>query len=127
MKHPVEVCPLSRGVMLPMAQPLSLPLQQSLRFFYFLIPAGLSVYLTVHFPPWESYGLTLFREMDIKWVRLLLYTDGICLRKRDSETHLPCHTPFGSSLSAPLACRNLRCLRRFTSVSHTTHPSALPH
>jgi hypothetical protein len=61
MKDQTEVCPLSRGVMLPIAQPLSLPLQEGLRFFRPPLPAALSVGLTVHFPFWERYGLTKFR------------------------------------------------------------------
>src|SRR5215475_1918846 len=61
MKDQTEVCPLSRGVMLPRAQPLSLPLPEGLRFFRPPLPAALSVGLTVHVPWRERYGLPKLR------------------------------------------------------------------
>jgi hypothetical protein len=61
MKDQTEVCPLSREVMLPMAQPLSLLLPEGLRFFRPPLPAALSVGLTAHVPWRERYGLTKFR------------------------------------------------------------------
>ena len=57
-KTNTEVCPLSRRVML---QLVSLPLQQSIRFFGYPIPASLSARLTACFPRRERYGLTTFR------------------------------------------------------------------
>ena len=53
MKDHAEVCPLSRGVMLPnnsAAQPLSISLPDGLRLLRFPIPAPLSAHLTVCFP-----------------------------------------------------------------------------
>ncbi len=47
MKDLVEVCPLSRGVML---QLLSTPLQGSIRFFHIPLPAPPSVSLAGYFP-----------------------------------------------------------------------------
>ena len=44
MKYPMEVCPLSRGVMF---QPLSIPLQNGLRFFPDELPGVGSVRLAV--------------------------------------------------------------------------------
>ena len=51
IQHPVEVCPLSRGVMLPTeAQPLSNPLQAGLRFLHHPLPAVPSARLAARFP-----------------------------------------------------------------------------
>ena len=58
MKDHAEVCPLSRGVMF---QPLSLPLQESLRFFRIPLPALSSAHLAVAYRSLEEIGLTVFR------------------------------------------------------------------
>jgi len=47
MNYHTEVCPLSREVTF---KPLSVSLQNGIRFFCFLIPALLSVDLTGNFP-----------------------------------------------------------------------------
>lgn len=52
-----EVCPVSRGVMF---QPLSRPLQPGVRFLCDPIPAPPTVFLTVHLPKGQRYGLTTF-------------------------------------------------------------------
>jgi hypothetical protein len=52
-----EVCPLSRGVMLPKAQLLSIPLQNGIRFFPRPLPAPLSTYLTAYLPSGSDTGL----------------------------------------------------------------------
>src|SRR4051794_7487926 len=55
-----EVCPLSRGVM---SQPLSAPLQRSLRFLRHPLPAQSTAFLTVRLPAilrWRPYRLTTF-------------------------------------------------------------------
>ena len=52
-----EVCPVSRGVMF---QPLSKPLQPGVRFLCDPIPAPPTVFLTVHLPTGQRYGLTTF-------------------------------------------------------------------
>ena len=46
-RHPLEVCPLSRGANL---EPLSIRLQGSVRFLQHPLPTSLSTYLTVRFP-----------------------------------------------------------------------------
>jgi hypothetical protein len=62
MRDRVEVCSLSRGVILPvLAQLLSSPLQGGLRFFHFLVPTPPSAALAGRFPLRERYGLTMFR------------------------------------------------------------------
>lgn len=46
----MEVCPLSRGVILPVAQLLSAPLQSGFRFFHLPLPALPSARLAACFP-----------------------------------------------------------------------------
>ncbi len=58
-KDPMEVSPLSRGVMSPL---LSASLQDGLRFFHPPLPATPSVPLTSGFPLRESDRLTTFRR-----------------------------------------------------------------
>jgi hypothetical protein len=54
----MEVCSLSREVMLPdVAQLLFAPLQSDLRFFHPPLPAFLSACLTARFPSREKYGV----------------------------------------------------------------------
>src|SRR5687768_8811159 len=52
-----EVCPLSRGVMLPKAQLLSIPLRKGIRFFPRPLPAPLSTCLTAYLPSGSDTGL----------------------------------------------------------------------
>src|SRR5215471_4262724 len=47
--------------MVPLAQLLSIPLQDGVRFFLRPLPASLSAGLTAHCPWWERDGLTTFR------------------------------------------------------------------
>ncbi len=59
----MEVCPLSREVMLAQApQPLSAPLQRGLCFLHRPLPAAPSVRLAVFLPREECNGLTMFRR-----------------------------------------------------------------
>ncbi len=53
----MEVGPLSRGVILLLAQPLSVPLQNSLRFFHLPLPAVPSACLATHLPGGRTTGL----------------------------------------------------------------------
>ncbi len=46
----MEVCPLSRGMMLLLAQSLSISLQDGFRFFHFPLPTPPSAHLAVCFP-----------------------------------------------------------------------------
>jgi hypothetical protein len=66
VQHHGEVCPLLRSVMLSIerTQPISAPLQSSLRFLPDLLPAPPSIPLTVDLSPFasgERYGFILFR------------------------------------------------------------------
>jgi hypothetical protein len=56
-----EVCPLSRGVILPKAQLLFIPLRNGIRFLPHPLTASLSICLTAYLPHRERYGLTVFR------------------------------------------------------------------
>jgi len=56
----VEVGPLSRGVMLPTAQPLSRRLPPGIRLLHHPLPASRSPCLTAGTPCRERYGLTVF-------------------------------------------------------------------
>ncbi len=60
MRHRMEVCPLSCGVILLLAQLLSAPLLCGFRFLHLPIPAGPSASLAARFPVWETYGFTTF-------------------------------------------------------------------
>jgi len=82
IQHQTEVCPLSRGVMLPPAgaQPLSTSLQGGLRFLRHPLPAIPSARLAVCFPYFaQCKGRTtgLPRSACVPaWVRFPLYTGG---------------------------------------------------
>jgi hypothetical protein len=54
MRHPMEVCSLSRGAKF---KPLSDPLQAGFRFLHHPLPAAPSAYLTAGFPIGRASGL----------------------------------------------------------------------
>src|SRR5512136_1138182 len=67
MRDQTEVCPLSRGVMLPNAQPLSASLQDRVRFFRPPLPAAPSPSLTVRIPlEVEHNGLTQLTAVELR-------------------------------------------------------------
>src|SRR5215470_18891877 len=63
-----EVCPLSRGVILPKAQLLSIPLRNGIRFFPHPLPAPLSICLTAYLPLGSDTGLPCSACLP-EWVR----------------------------------------------------------
>jgi hypothetical protein len=67
-KDQKEVCPLSRGVMSPKAQLLSIPLQNGIRFFPHPLPAPLSICLTAYLPRGSDTGLPCSACLP-EWVR----------------------------------------------------------
>src|SRR4029453_9822900 len=105
-----------------LAQLLSTPLPDGLRFFPRPIPASPSVRLTAHFPWRERDGLTTFRTSTIGCVRLYLFAGGATSAGDDAGASPPGHLPFGPSLSAPLACWFSRRLSvvHFRSPCHPT-------
>src|SRR5215813_9974498 len=76
-KDQMDVCPLARGVMLRGAQPLSIPLQDGLRFFHPPTPARLSACLAARFPSRETYGVAMFRLSHNEWGRRALSTGSV--------------------------------------------------
>src|SRR5215510_7078564 len=63
-----EVCTLSRGVILPKAQLLSIPLRNGIRFFPRPLPAPLSICLTTYLPSGSDTGLPCSACLP-EWVR----------------------------------------------------------
>lgn len=58
----------------------------------------------------EEYGLTTFRVSTKEWVRSRLFAGDASSAVDEFEASTPGHLPFGSSLSAPLACHTSRRL-----------------
>jgi hypothetical protein len=114
MKDRMEVCPLSRGVMLDVAliapQPLSAPLQDDFRFFHHPLPAALSASLAARFPWGKTTGLPSSVTAPTAWFRSRLFAGGASSAIGEMGTPIPDPLPFGSSLSASLACSRLRRL-----------------
>lgn len=71
----MEVCPLARGVMLLVAQPLSVSLQNGIRFFHLPLPAVLSARFAACFPKGKTTGLPRFACVPVR-VRSRLFADG---------------------------------------------------
>src|SRR5215813_2141151 len=63
-----EVCPLSRGVISPKAQLLSIPLRKGIRFLPHPLPAPLSICLTAYLPRGSDTGLPCSTCLP-EWVR----------------------------------------------------------
>ena len=121
MRHPEEVCPLSRRMML---QSLSAPLQDGIRFFLILLPAPAWAFLTVRLPtiPGANTGLPCTTKVIYERFRRCLSTGGSCCQ-RDSNTegmHLPTYL-----LVQARYCKQLWLVlthdvyRQFTYVRHT--------
>lgn len=122
----MEVCPLSRGVMLPLG---STPIP-AITAWLSLFPSS-----STHSPISLSYGLLslwgramgLPRSAYIPLSGLGSACSPVAFLSacRDGEARTPSHVPFGSSLSAPLACRFSRRLSAVHfSYPYRPHPSA---
>ena len=111
-RHRREVSPLSRRVML---QPVSVPLQDGLRFFPPLYPHSHG-----------QYGLTTFRKVDMDGLGAL--SPPVALRVHDRVLSRPCTR---SSALLAQAWQHLWLVffddvyRAFTWVRHTIHPSPI--
>ena len=103
MKDPLEVCPLSRGAKF---EPLSNPLQIGLRFLQHPLPADPSASLAARFlcQPEKSTGLPRSVSAPFGWLRFRLFAEGTSSATDEFLAPVPDPWPFGSSLSAPLAC-----------------------
>jgi hypothetical protein len=98
-----EVCPLSRGVMSPKAQLLSVLLRNGVRFFPRPLPAPLSTRLTAYLPNGSDTGLPC-SACPPEWVRSSLSAGDLLSTTGKSRVPVPIAHHFGPSLSASLAC-----------------------
>src|SRR4051794_30802168 len=98
-----EVGPLSRGVMLPPAQPLSGPLPAGLRLLPDPLPAAPSVPLRATFPRGGATGLPRCVALAV-WVRSRLSAGDATAAPGEFGAPGPDHVPFGPSASAAYAC-----------------------
>src|SRR5215510_11833614 len=115
-----EVCPLSRGVMSPEAQLLSIPLQNGVRFLPHPLPAPLSTRLAACLPSGSDTGLPC-SACPPEWVRSSLSAGDRLSTTGKSRAPVPIAHHFGSSLSASLACCEFTTVHReFTFIDHTT-------
>lgn len=130
----VDVCPLSRGMILPEGAIPILPItgRHSLSPpSHTRRPIG-SPYGSLSRR--ETYGLSTFHAQTIKWVRFRLFAGGASSAVRELETLTPGHLPFGPSLWTFLSALQHLWLvsvndvyQRFTYANHTIHPSSRPH
>ena len=94
MKDRSEVCLLSYEANF---EPLSIPLQDGLRFFRFPLPADLSVGLATFLPRRETSGLPCSAHLPA-WVRFHLYADGATSAVRMSLVRTLDRSPFGTGV-----------------------------
>ena len=95
------------------AQPLSPPLQRSLRFFHVPVPTPPSASLAGRFPDTgRDMGLPCFVSMP-EWVRSIPFRRGLDIHDRRTRTSCTGSVPFWVSLSASLACWASRRLSGF--------------
>ncbi len=97
MRDQTEVCPLSRGVMLLIAQPLSASLQDRLRFLRPPLPAAPSPFLAVRIPREVGHnGLTQLTTVELRaspvGARLPV---GLRMSLPAGISDSPPHVPFG--------------------------------
>ncbi len=129
IQHQMEVAlksqrrPLSRGVMsrLPWLRLNSYSLHYRTTFAFSIIPYSQPRQFTLRFafPVFRGgYELTTFRLHTIRWVRCCLSAGGTTSVSGKKKVPEPAHLPFGSSLSAPLACQ----LSRRLSTVHICSP-----
>ena len=90
---------------------LSVPLQDGLCFLRHLLPASSSAFLAVGFAAARRrYGFTVFRVFDTDGLGSGYSSAAILSVRFHMLGKRPCRTPFGSGLSAPLACSYYRGL-----------------
>lgn len=105
-RHLMEVCSLSREAKF---DPLSNPLRAGFRFLHHPLPAAPSACLTARFPIGRASGLPCSMCVP-EWVRSRLFTGDTSSAVDESTASTLDHLPFGSGLSASLACFTSRCL-----------------
>jgi hypothetical protein len=88
-----------------MSHLVSAALHNGIRFLLSPLPARLWALLTRSFPLQETYGLTMFRTKDNSRFRFSLFAGSVeCPCEEISKPLDPATVPFGSSLTASLAC-----------------------
>src|SRR5262247_3596747 len=102
-KDQKEVCSLSRGMMSPKAQLLSILLRNGIRFFPRPLPAPLSICLTTYLPSGSDTGLPCSACLP-EWVRSSLSAGDRLSTTGKAQVPVPIAHHFGPSLSASLAC-----------------------
>src|SRR5215470_12567816 len=98
-KDQKEVCPLSRRVMLPKAQLLSILLRNGIRFFPRPLPAPLSTRLATCLPVRSDTGLPC-SACPPEWRRSSLSADDRLSTTGKAQVPVPIAHHFGPSLSA---------------------------
>ena len=114
--------PLSRGVILFIAQPLFSPLQKDLRFFHPPIPAGPSACLTARFPKGRPTGLPRSVPVPSAWFRFRLSAGGTSSAIGELGTPIP--DPLPSSLSARETGQHLWLVAHYDVYTCTCAASA---
>jgi len=100
----MEVCSLSREVMLPVSLNFySLHYRATFAFSILLYPHFCRLALRLAFPRGRNTGLPRF-AISTRWVRSRLYAGGAMSAVAKNGAATPGHSPFGPSLSAGLAC-----------------------
>ena len=85
--------------------------RSALAFSILLCPYPLRFSLRITFPDWPGGDTGLPCSAKIPGsVRCRLYTEGPTSATEERRASAPGHTPFGPSLSAPLACSSLTML-----------------
>jgi hypothetical protein len=116
-KHPMDVSTLAGRVM---SQPISTPLQDGFGFFHHLTPDLPQHALRLACPKGRRHGVTTFHVSDNRYLRsTLLCRWGCCPCRAFSNPSEPPAYRFGSSLTAPLACKYSRQLQVFTCVDYS--------
>lgn len=116
-----EVCPVSRRVM---SQPLSKPLQLGIRFLCDPLPALPTAHLTVQPATWAAIRAYHVPCRSHDWVRACLFAGDPVTTYPHSSERYPITHPFGSGLTAALACWRDDVYQQFTYVAHTSPSSA---
>lgn len=121
LEDQTEVCSLSRKVM---SQPLSVPLQHSVRLLHPLLPALPTAFLTVCLPRGQRYGLTTFPACHTTGLGPAFLPGTIMA----TYSHIPRKQPIPHRLVH--ACQSFWHVfsndihQQFTCVALTSQPSA---
>jgi hypothetical protein len=101
------------------SQPVSTPLQDGLGFFHHLTPYLPQHALRLACPKGEGMGLPRSAYLTTDTLGPLYLPAGMLPVSDVLQALRTTHLPFGSSLTAPLACQYSRQLQVFTSVDHS--------